>query len=62
MTGAIDFLRKAKAICESVPVHHCKECPLDEICGEMGNMKEPADLIRKVMDYQIKEDKDAENA
>ena len=58
MTEAIEFLRKAKAICESVPIHHCKECPLDDICGEFGNMTDEADLVRKVVDYQVKEDKD----
>lgn len=59
MTGAIEFLRKAKEICESVPLLHCKECPLDSICGEMANMTDEADLVRKVMDYRL-EDKDAE--
>ena len=55
MTGAIEFLRKAKAICESVPELRCDECPMTEWCGEMNNIKNPANIVRKVMAYQIEE-------
>ena len=61
MTGAIEFLTKAKAICESVPILHCDECPLTSICGDFSGKSNQAGLVRKVMAYQLpKEDKDAE--
>jgi hypothetical protein len=53
MTGAIEFLRKAKAICESRKT--CHNCEICEICGCPENFYDEADLVRKVMDYQIKE-------
>jgi adenine-specific DNA glycosylase len=53
MTGAIEFLRKAKAICNNT--HPCAdECPLNDWCHHEDDMNE-ADLVRKVMAYQIKE-------
>jgi hypothetical protein len=58
MTGAIEFLRKAKAICESRKT--CHNCEICEICGCPENFYDEADLVRKVMDYQIKEDINAE--
>lgn len=53
MTGAIEFLRKAKAICKSNP--QCKNCELIKYCGDFGSMPEASIVVRKVMDYQIKE-------
>ena len=58
MTGAIEFLTKAKAICESVPILHCDECPLTSICGDFSGKSNQADIVRKGMAYQLKEDKD----
>jgi hypothetical protein len=60
MTGAIEFLRKAKAICESRTT--CVKCPVDDMClCGINNMDDgQADLVRKVMDYQIKESSDAD--
>lgn len=56
MTGAIEFLRKAKAICNSIPVLHCGECPINDICGEFGNMKNEANIVRKVIEYRLEVD------
>lgn len=58
MTGAIEFLRKAKAICESrgekCPM--CTECPAYELCiGVAEDIENEADLVRKVMAYQLKD-------
>lgn len=56
MTGAIEFLRKAKAICEDNS--DCVICPIADFClTDMDNITDEAELVRKVMDYQIKEDK-----
>lgn len=57
--GAIEFLQKAKAICESVPELCCGECPMTEWRGEMNNIKNPANIVRKVMEHRL-EDRDAE--
>jgi adenine-specific DNA glycosylase len=59
MTGAIEFLRKAKAICSMYP--WCSQCPLNEDCNisSLEDINDPSKLVSKVMDYQIKEDKDA---
>jgi hypothetical protein len=57
MTGAIEFLRKAKAICKEQATCGI-DCPLDELCGCAHGMTDEADLVRKVMDYRL-EDKDA---
>jgi hypothetical protein len=57
MTGAIEFLEKVKAIhnVECVGTH-CNECTINNICaGSDGYEFNSADLVRKVMDYQIKE-------
>lgn len=57
MTGAIEFLRKAKAICESA--YTCKNCPIyNELCGVTEDIEDEADLVRKVMEYRL-EDRDA---
>ncbi len=53
MTGAIEFLRKAKVICDNT--HPCiEECPLNDWCNHEEDINE-ADLVRTVMNYQIKE-------
>ena len=53
MTGAIEFLRKAKAICDNT--HPCAdECPLNDWCHHEDDMNE-ADLVRKVMEYRLEE-------
>lgn len=54
MTGAIEFLRKAKAICNSDNIP-CSECPLTNMCGDIGNIENPADLVRKVIDYRLED-------
>ena len=60
MTGAIEFLQKAKAICENMDA--CGRCPLNEMCSvEMNMVDDEADLVRKVMEYQIKEEAYAGN-
>jgi hypothetical protein len=65
MTGAIEFLRKAKAICNSRDVG-CQAnkdigvCPVNKLCWDYISNVDEADLVRKVMEYQIKEVSDAE--
>jgi hypothetical protein len=60
MTGAIEFLRKAKAICQSQVI--CFKCPLYSACGnDFGKLKNEADLVRKVMAYRL-EDRDGKDA
>lgn len=56
--GAIEFLCKAKAICEDAG--DCRECLLrDKFCGQMTyEICDEADLVRKVMEYRL-EDTDA---
>ena len=59
---ASEFLRKAKAIRETDDFKIVEETSfaiLDYIMG-MGNALTEVDLVRKVMDYQIKEDTDAD--
>ena len=59
MIGAIEFLRKAKAICENQ--EHCTNCPIFDFClCDMDDIENEADLVHTVMDYEIKEEKDAE--
>lgn len=58
MTGAIEFLRKAKAICNSKPT--CYKCQIKELCQGISELEDEADLVHKVMDYRL-EDKDEEN-
>ena len=54
MTGAIEFLQKAKAICDNMDA--CIKCPLGDFCmAEMNDLDDEADLVRKVMEYQIEE-------
>ncbi|MDF2907979.1 MAG: hypothetical protein K0R34_3300 [Herbinix sp.] len=58
MTGAIEFLRKAKVIheaCRDDATIKCGTCPVSSMCGTAVLKNDPADLVRKVMDYQIKE-------
>lgn len=57
MTGAIEFLRKAKAICESKQT--CHKCQISELCNMAEDIEDEAELVRKVMGYQIGEDKGA---
>ena len=59
MIGAIEFLRKAKAICESTT---CPKCPLDtDMClKNVADIEDESDLVAKVMTYEIKEDGNAE--
>ena len=54
MTGAIEFLRKAKAIC--IAHKKCNEaCPLYyTVCGNICSI-EPVDVVTMVMAYKIKE-------
>lgn len=59
MTGAIEFLQKAKAICKTYP--WCSKCPFCGNCiNDVENITDEADLVRKVMNYQIEEVSDAE--
>ncbi len=59
MTGAIEFLTKAKAICKAS--ERCKGCTVFPLCHKLfSDLSDEADLVRKVMAYQLKEDKDAE--
>ena len=56
MTGAIEFLQKAKAICENEG--DCSTCPMGVLCiTDISILNDEADLIRKVMEYRL-EDKD----
>ena len=58
MVGAIEFLRKAKAICDEQ--EDCnKECPIYEECGQPYCDINEADIVRKVMEYRL-EDGNAE--
>ena len=53
MIGAIEFLRKRNTICKSFK--RCDgNCPLDDFCSNESNVDE-ADLVRKVMAYEIVE-------
>jgi hypothetical protein len=53
MTGAIEFLRKAKLICEDRPT--CYKCPISDLCGGMSDIIDEAETVSKVMAYRIKE-------
>ena len=55
MTGAIEFLRKAKAICKANEDKGCDGCPVCRMCSDGLESIDEADLVRKVMAYQIKE-------
>lgn len=66
-TGAINFLRKAKAIYSRCEMKCCdgRECPIQDICNDskhynLHDMNE-ADLVTKVMAYKIEEETNAEN-
>ena len=59
--GAIEFLRKAKAICESFPLSDdmCDECFMKDFCKyEIGEIENEADLVRKVMEYRLEGNND----
>jgi hypothetical protein len=52
MTGAIEFLRKVKGICSKS--NGCKGCPVFGLCHIAPiQITDEADLVRKVMDYQM---------
>ena len=60
MIGAIEFLRKAKAICVSRPSDNngiaCDSCPAYEFCThDIDKITYEAELVKSVMDYEIKE-------
>ena len=68
MVGAIEFLQKAKAICEyrqnngmdCIDAEVGSSCPAYWLCnGNIGGYDE-ADLVRKVMEYRL-EGKDEDN-
>ena len=64
MTGAIEFLTKAKAIqnkCEETDGDKCDKCIIGDLCEALAK-NETADLVRKVMGYEIKEDGDNEES
>jgi len=52
MIGAIEFLRKRKALCGRFK--ECTNCPARNICS--GEGEDEAEYVRLVMDYQIKEE------
>jgi hypothetical protein len=61
MIGVIEFLRKAKAICESRPSDNnktpCDGCPLHDFClTDINGLTDEADLVGKVMGYQLQND------
>lgn len=54
MTGAIEFLRKLKVICDNE--QRCTECPLEKLCIINGaDIENEAILVHAVMSYEIKE-------
>ena len=61
MVGAIEFLRKAKAICKADKDGTGTEIMFDifHIIGDMEKSIDEADLVSKVMAYEIKEDGNA---
>ncbi|HKL99234.1 MAG TPA: hypothetical protein VJZ06_04955 [Mobilitalea sp.] len=59
MTGAIEFLTKAQTICESETDNEMS-FTIIEYLNDTGRGLPTAGLVRKVMAYQLKEDKDAE--
>lgn len=59
MTGAIDFLRKAKAICLNRT--SCGKCPLVNACNGFENITDEADIVRKVMDYRLEDGDERSN-
>lgn len=52
MTGAIEFLRKTKAICNEQEICN-KECPIYEECGQPYCDISEANIVRKVMEYRL---------
>ena len=53
MTGAIEFLQKAKTACETDDINlDIMFAIIDCIGGREGTLSE-ADLVRKIMEYQI---------
>jgi len=61
MIGAIEFLRKAKVICNAN--EECMECVVFDLCHAMPmGLKCESELVRKVMDYEInKEPNESDN-
>jgi len=62
MTGAIEFLRKAKADCDKGNIFQKREI-ISEIINYLTGTEKAlpeADLVSKVMAYKIKEVADAE--
>ena len=59
MVGVIEFLRKAKKICDSTV---CGKCPLDgDMCFKnVADIEDEDELVKVVMAYEIKEGNDAE--
>ena len=63
MTGAVEFLRKAKAICESRE-QQCEgsgetgRCCLYPLCWNSMDFVDEVELVKKVMAYEIKEGND----
>lgn len=58
MTGAIEFLRKAKAICKVSNNCVNPKCPVFDMCNNVPLIiEDESELVREVMDYQIKEGK-----
>ena len=56
MTGAIEFLQKAKAICVSITnvTDPCEGCPINGLCIP-EDIENEADLVRKAMEYRLGE-------
>ena len=55
MIGAIEFLRKAKAICNAS--NSCRGCAVFDLCHDIPmGLKSESDLVRKVMECKVKED------
>ena len=57
MIGAIDFVTKAKLICDSNP--QCIDCKFMKYCGDFRNLT--GDVVRMIMGFEIKEGNDAES-
>jgi len=58
MTGAIEFLRKAKAVSDDQDSPSTITFQIIDYLDGVSNALSEADLVRKVMDYRL-EDKDA---
>jgi len=56
MTGAIEFLRKAKEICNTSDINCKTTFDIIDYLSEMENALSPSEIVSKVMSYQIKEE------